>query len=41
MQEASGGDVHRPEGTAAPGGGAHGVFGNIVPVLADQTHDEQ
>lgn len=27
--------------TAAPNRGAHGVFGNILPVVADQTHDEQ
>ncbi len=27
--------------TAAPSRGAHGVFGNILPVIADQTHDEQ
>jgi uncharacterized protein (TIGR03118 family) len=27
--------------TAAPSGGKHGLFGNILPVLAEQTHDEQ
>ncbi len=27
--------------TAAPQGGAHGLFGNLLPVTTQQTHDEQ
>jgi uncharacterized protein (TIGR03118 family) len=27
--------------TAAPAGGEHGLFGTILPAVADQTHDEQ
>ena len=27
--------------TAAPQDGQHGLFGNLVPVMAEQTHDEQ
>jgi uncharacterized protein (TIGR03118 family) len=27
--------------TAAPQGGQHGLFGSLLPVMAEQTHDEQ